>query len=355
MTVHVTRPAGLAFGRAAKALTLGQTLDGAVAFASGQRWHDTPSVLPLLQKAAVDVVDGDSLMLPGSIGNDAVAAVRPLSLFDRIVGFRPVPLNTSILATTAAAVAYMVGTGRPKPLSAFSLARITVAPFKVASIVVVTKETLLSATAAADLVLGQELARGLAAAHDVAFIDPHAGPSVDSPGSITFAAGTTLSSTGSALAAIDSDLRAMVAAFSANDRDGALARAVWIMSPNTATYLGTLRGTAGAAAFPNIGPRGGALLGMPVFTSSAAYASGSPGESFIVLLDPAQILVGDDGEIAIDRTTQADLEFVDNPAAGAAQLRTLWQNNLVAMRSERFVGWHRVTDAAVVLLENVTY
>ena len=52
--------------------------------------------------------------------------------------------------------------------------------------------------------------------------------------------------------------------------------ATFIMSKGTASYLGTLRGTGGAAAYPDVGPSGGRLLGLQVLISTAAEDSDSP-------------------------------------------------------------------------------
>ena len=140
-----------------------------------------------------------------------------------------------------------------------------------------------------------------------------------------------------------------------SEDDEALARAVWIMSSRTATAIALLRGTAARRGSLGIAARGGNLLGIPVYTSGACYASGSPGEAFIVLLDPRSVLLADPGIVEIRRTPQGDVEMSDTPTGGATQLHSAWQNNLLAVVAERWVSWQRTSDNGVIVLTNVTY
>lgn len=350
-------PAGLAAARYAKALAVARgDSEAALAYAAAQNWRSTPSVVAGL-KAAVEIVSSDDFLagtLPRPLGDDFLAAVRPATLVDRIPGFHTVPLNVSLLSIAGTATATFVGPASPKPVGRFTLERVNVLPFKVTALAVITIELLRSASPTAEVALGRELTRALSAATDQAFIDLHAGPVADtSPGSVTFEA-TTLDSTGSSLAQVSADLSSMIAVFASN-RDEALARAVWIMSPVTALYLAQLRGSGGAGAYPNINAKGGELLGIPVYISGASYASGSPGESTIILLDPAQILLGDPGEVAVQIATHASLQLLDDPSTGAQQQVSLWQRDLAGILVERWVGWQRGSDSAVVVLENVVY
>lgn len=350
-------PVGLASARYAKALAVARGDHGAaLAYASAQNWRATPHVAAAL-KAAVEITGSEDFLagtMPAPLSDDFLEAVRPLSLVDRIAGWHTVPLNTSILAVSGTATATFVGPASPKPVSRFTLERVSVLPYKVVALCVVTQELLRSSSPAAEMALGREMTRALSEATDRAFIDPHAGPIADTtPGSISFGA-TTISSSGSSLAQISSDLGTMITLFSSG-RDEALMRAVWILSPVTAAYLSLLRGSGGAPAFPDIGPRGGLLLGMPVYVSGAAYSSGSPGESAIILADPAQTLVGDPGSVSVQIATHASLQIDDAPASGAQQLLSLWQSDLVGILCERWLGWQRGSDSAVVVLENVTY
>ena len=211
-----------------------------------------------------------------------------------------------------------VAEGRPKPFSAPSMELVTLIPYKVAGGFVQTEEHVRKASRAGELALAQDGAAKIAQATNLAFIDPHGGPDAEtSPGSVTYGA-TTISSSGSSLTQVSSDLAAMIAVFSTDDE--ALTRAVWIMSPKTATSLALLRGTGGAPAFPGIGAKGGQLLGLPTLVTELALASGSPNESFIVLLDPAQVLLADPGRVSIEMSREASIQLDDAPVTGAQPL-----------------------------------
>ena len=119
----------------------------------------------------------------------------------------------------------------------------------------------------AELSLASELAKALGLGTDRAMFDVDVASSIANGGVI-------LTSAGSSLANIDADIKLMLAYFATTD--AALDSAVFAMSATTAAYLGSLRGTGGANAFPNIGARGGSLLGIPIFVSGALTYSGSP-------------------------------------------------------------------------------
>ena len=70
---------------------------------------------------------------------------------------------------------------------------------------------------------------------------------------------------GCSFANVDCDLKLLIAAV----RGASSPNATFIMSKGTASYLHTLRGSGGAAAFPELGRSGGPLLSLPVLISSA--------------------------------------------------------------------------------------
>lgn len=342
-----TAARGLTFSRFAKAIAVARgDLLAAAEFADA-KWPG--SAVAFATKTAVSAMStGNSggLGAPRAIVDDFLELMRPRSLIDRIVGWRRVPMNTSILQFTGDATAYVTPEGGPKPIAKFDLARVTLVPQKGSAIVVVTDETLKRSDGLAELSLGTELARALGAQLDRRAFNPNFGDSIA-------AGGTVLDSSGSSLAAIDSDLRAMLAIFAT--ADAALDTAVWIMSPTTAGYLATLRGTAGAAAYPEIGIRGGKLLGAPVYVSSALIAAGSPAEGAIVLVDPTQVLVADEGQADVQLARSASIQLSDSPTDSATSTVSLWQSNLVALRAERWLSWKCTSASAAAVLDNVAY
>ena len=156
-------PRGLLFGRVAKATMVGMKGNGdaesVFAYASAQGWGDTAEWETVV-KASVDPVSGSALV-PTPLSADAIELVRPLTLLDRITGFRPAPLYISILKFNEAFAAGFVGRGQSKPIRAASLERVTLEPYKLVSIYVATEELVRGPTAPANLRLPTNSRAGL--------------------------------------------------------------------------------------------------------------------------------------------------------------------------------------------------
>jgi len=234
----------------------------------------------------------------------------------------------------------------PSPAIEGSYSAVTLTPRRAQATVVVTREVIERGGALAEESLNAELLRALARAEDYGFLDP------TNAGSVSFGA-PTITSTGSALAAVDADLRSALQA--AYDREISLERGAWVMHPQTCTYLAALRGSGGAPAYPNVAARGGTLLGLPVVTSTAIVRRGSPSERYVALVDPDEILFASDGAVTFERAADAAIEMSDTPSGGTASLRSLWQNQLLALRAQRWVAWHSVRPGGVVVIDAVSY
>jgi Phage capsid family len=139
---------------------------------------------------------------------------------------------------------------------------------------------------------------------------------------------------------VDVDLAALVAAVPGIAVNGS---ASWVMTSATATKLSLLRGTGGAAAYPDIGPGGGTLLQLPVVISSAAQPSNAASR-FIALLSPADIAFARGGiELGVSHEAEIQLETapISPPAVydSTKVNRSLWSENLVAFKAVRTAGW----------------
>jgi len=128
------------------------------------------------------------------------------------------------------------------------------------------------------------------------------------------------------------------------------------MNPRTALYLSLLRTAQDVFAFPNITMDGGTWMGFPVITSqSVSLDYGSPSATYIALVDAADILYADDGQVTLDVSREASLQMDSAPSAGAQSLVSLWQNNLVGLRAERYVHWLKRRSTAAYFIDGVTY
>lgn len=336
------------------------------AFAMNQpRWSDTPEVPVLLAKAISDPLSSadDSGGPHKRFGAQIAEALRPLTVFGRLQPYaRRVPFNTPVVFSADATEARFVGEATAGSGSSGSSTPVTKLEFSQAgepnTAQMVLAKLGIIAVHSADLVrrgppgtdefIAGELLRSLVAGLDRQFIDP--GRTYDAarqaPASVT-SGGTVLSSSGSSLADVDSDLGQLIDSLVSYGMD--LTTAHWVLSPTTATALARMRGTGGALAYPGIGARGGELLGLPALTSAACAAEGSPGESIIALVQADQVTYADDGGTQVDYSSQAALEMDGAPTGGHQQLRSLWQHGLAAARVYRYMNWQARAGAAAAL------
>ena len=115
---------------------------------------------------------------------------------------------------------------------------------------------------------------------------------------------------------------------------------------------------SGAPALPGMTAKGGTLLGFPAITSAhVPVEAGSPGDgdTSITLLDPAQILVADEGRGNIEVAMEASLQMEDVPVAGATNLVSLYQTHTAALRLTRYLNWVRCRDGMAQVLNSVAY
>ena len=269
------------------------------------------------------------------LGARAVSG-RPRAVQQRRAGRKPA------LSTPAWA-----GPGAPKIVLQGSLDSVTLAPTKVAGIIVVVKELLKLGRPGSAEFLRDMLSRALAAYIDEQFVDPAVtGVTDESPASITFGV-SPVAVTGDA----DVDIANLVAAYVAGG--ARLETAAFLLSSENAIALRLL----GGDIFRDLTVSGGLLAGVP------AYASSSVGDRMSCWRIARRSLVADDGGGRVDATENAAIEQRDDPTqsgseAGSpdapvgASMTSTWQLNMVAIRLERFINWQAL-DGAVAFLDNV--
>lgn len=354
-----SNPYGVLFARYVRALAVakGDPLSAqAYADGRGRAWYSTPEVANALKALTGPVGTDDYTAAQRAVWRDFAEFLRPRTVVGRLQGIRRVPFKVRMIAAGQGTGAGWVGEEAPIPVSAMDLTDGGEQLFALKSggIAVVTMELVRNSDPVADGVVAADVGRAIAAAMDLAFIDPANGGTTDvKPPSVTHGA-TSFESSGTSVAAIDGDLKLMLQVLTDAELD--LATAAWVMHPTTAASLALKRGTNNESqAFAGMTARGGTLLGLPVITSTACAATGSPGERFIALVEASEILLADDGESELTITGDASLQMNDAPSAGAQQLVSLWQNGLVGIRGLRFMNWKRRRSAAVAVLRSVGY
>lgn len=269
--------------------------------------------------------------------------VRERSVLGQMQDLRKVPFNVRMLAVSPGARGYWVGQANSKPLSKPTLTGSTLDPLKVASIVVVTREMLQSTDPTVEATLQDDLVRAVTSAMDEALLDPdNAGIANEVPASLANGA-TQIAATSD----FGADLRAVVEAF-----QGDFSTAYFVTSPAVATKIATMTDAGGRYLFPNIGPRGGSLLGIPVICSRADAQTTSGSQ--LTLIDAAGIASAME-DLGIEVTDAAALQMSDDPddSGSPVELVSLFQTNSVAYKAEVMANWSRQRPASVVVLEGL--
>src|SRR5690606_14954178 len=116
---------------------------------------------------------------------DFVEFLRPMSLLGRISGrLRKLPFDTPVLIQSSGGSASWTKEGEAKPVTSWGYTRTKLTPLKVTAIAAATQETLMRASAAADALLRDELARAISATIDMTFMSDTAAVTDESPAGI---------------------------------------------------------------------------------------------------------------------------------------------------------------------------
>jgi len=349
-------PKGTAFTRYIQALVVGKnSRSDAIRYAEQQQiWNDqTPEVL-LALKAVTN---------PGTIAEPAWAAplavarpmvdefldlLRPETLLGKVPGLRNVPFNISIPVQTGGGTYGWVGETAPKPVGQLQFASITLGIAKAAGIIIISEELAKISNPSAEGVVRNDMIRGMAQYLDTAFIDPtKAAVTNVSPASITNAAsgfGTAGTSGDNARTDIKKAITLLTAA------NYPISETVLIMSESNAFALSTALTTNGVRVNEGLTAKGGNILGVPVVTSQAAGG-------VVALVHAPSILFADDGGVNIDVSREATVELntvPTSPPTAASVLVSLWQQNLIGLRAERFINW-KVARTTAVVYTTATY
>jgi len=307
-------------------------------------WGAQSGAVELLQKAQVGALTSASPMSAiGAADDEFFSRVIEASIIGKLP-LRLVPFNLRLLAMTTPAKGYWVGESKPAPLSLPTLTGSALPRRKVVAIVLATLESLKAANPLAEERLDADLVAAVAAALDEAFIDAsNAGVAGERPAAVTHGAPSTASSGNPA-----TDLAALVASFT-----GDLAQAVIVSDPLTATEIALARDAGGSFIFPDCGPRGGSLLGIPLLTSRSSPRDGSGGQ--IALIDGGGIAAQVEA-IEVERSTAATVEAAndptgatDTPAAATKTLVSLFQTDSVAFKAVVYGNWERQRAACSVI------
>jgi hypothetical protein len=299
-----------------------------------------PRVQGILEKAAVAGGGIDSWSQISdyiNVQQSFQESLRTLSVFDAVLngGMVRAPLRSRGFSITTGISGSVVGEHAFKPIGSLVLAQQLLELRKASAIVVVSEEV--ADFPGASQLFADELTRAIIAATDSNFL-----------AGLVAGAGVTTASGGGTAAQIAVDLEVLLS----NVTTHAGSRLFLVISPLNlkgivAKYAG---GTAGL--FPLLGPLGGEMWPGVVVIPSDSISS-----SAVVLFD-ATAIVGNSDAIIPGKSEQSTIQMEtspDSPPTASTSLLSLWQNNLVALKLERFFGYTILRSSGVSALSGVNY
>jgi HK97 family phage major capsid protein/HK97 family phage prohead protease len=287
------------------------------------------------------------LVYPQNLTAEFLEFLVPQTFMGRIPGLTRVPFNSRIPRENSVITATWVGEGASKPVAAGSFDTVSLSFAKTACIMGVTDELARFSSPSVEMLVRDNLAKGIAKFLDEQFIKPTVTAVVGvSPASITNGADSDAAS-GTDIAAVIHDIRQIL--FHFQEYNIPTDNLTLIMQPVLATAIGSMMTTLGVMQFPNINGNGGNVFGVNVITSNNSPAGQ------ITALHPPSVFVADEGGLQIDVSREASVEMDSAPAATNYHLISAFQNNLVFVRAERYITWVRGRDKGVFYLTNAAY
>ena len=350
--VRSNQPKGAIFTRAAMSL-LRADGDKMLAREYAKEWKDTPEV-ELFVKAATapgtttDPAWAGPLATMTNATNEFIELLRPATLLGKIPGLRQVPFNTTVPVQSAGGLYQWVGQAKPKPVGKLAFTSVSIGIAKAAGIIVLTDELVRVSSPSAEAIVRNDMIAGIAAFLDQQFIDPAVAAVANvSPASITN--GIT-ASTGSSPANPLKDIQILLSVMSTANVP--LSGVTLIMSETNALAVGMMRSAqTGERLYPGVSATGGTFDGITIATSNIAGTN-------VIALQPNLILYADDGGASIDVSREASVQMDTapmSPADATVVMTSLWQNNLVGLRVERFINWNRAVPASVAYIAGAIY
>ncbi len=297
-----------------------------------------------ITKALVSDIDSDD-MTPGTAAKAFFDRVWERSIFGQVPGWRMVDFNSQFQSITDGAVGYWVAQHQPVPISKATLAGDSLETLKIAALMVFTNEALRPETALAEARLLADMEYAIVAALNDTALDPsNAGVAGESPASLLNGA-TTVTGTGDPSADVDG----LIDAF-----QGDWEFAAFVSDPTTLTRLANFRDSNGTHMYPDIGPRGGALMGVPCYASRLSPQDSNSGN--LSLIDPSGIAVAMD-DLRITPSKDANIAMVDGDIDSNSELDmvSMFQTDATALKVVMRANWKIQRTGSVAYIADATW
>lgn len=320
---------------------------------SNKVWMDqTPDVelalrAPVTAGTTTDSTWAAPLAPLTNLTSEFVELLRPMTIIGRVPGFRRVPFMVEIPRQTAGTDGSWVGEGARKPVGTLAFDTITLRQTKLAKIVVITEDLARFSNPAAEGVIRQDLLEGIQEKLDTDFTNPAVTASAGVRPASIFNGADTAAAGGTAIADVIADFKDALATFTTAGIP--VARVHILTTEDLAVALSLMRTTLDAPAFPGITPTGGTILGFNVTTSSAVPSG------HVEFFAPSEVLLADDGGADISISNQASVFMDDGGSPSSTTVTSLWQENKMGIRAERFVNWAKRRDDSTYYITSANY
>lgn len=342
VTVESNLPQGVGFALLVKASAIATKSKGGITTREVlQGWNAPDHIINAATQKAVagtttEANFGQSLVDYANLTGEFIELVRQKTVVDKIAAqMRQVPFNVKIPTQTASGSVGWVGEGKMKPVGNPQFGSMTLSHAKIAGIVLLSDELIRFSNPKADQLVRDDLVQTVAQFIDQQFFDPEKAESAESPASVLNGV-SAINATGTTADKVDADLQTLIAQIV--DSGLTLEGAYWAMSETRAMQLSGMRDALGRTYFEGMSLVGNrSLKGLPVVTSGQLADK-------IVLIIPSQILLADDGGVDFSVSNEATINIGDERSPN---LVNLFQNNLTAIRAERFIRWKKRHAKAV--------
>lgn len=327
---------GIGFALMVKASAVAANSKGQVTAIDILKAWGAPDIVQdaLSEKAVIgtttDANFGSSLVNYELLTGEFIDLLRGKTVIDRLAPkMRQVPFNIKMPSQTGASTVGWVGETKTKPVTNPTYGNVTLSKSKVAGIVLLSEELVRLSNPKADALVRDDLVKSTAEFLDDQLFDPDKAESDDSPASLLNGV-TAIDSSGITAAQYEAD--AMKVIKQLTDAGISLSGATWVMSETRAASLSIMRDTLGNKYFEGMNLNGTKFwLTLPVEISEKAA-------DIIALVVPGEILLADDNFMDFAISTEATINLGTD---AAPDWINLYQNNLMAIRGERFIRWKK--------------
>jgi hypothetical protein len=245
----------------------------------------------------------------------------------------PLPLRLAVVgAITSTVSAYQIFESTVKRVSSMAFSSQNSDPLKVVSMVTLSKELVRGSPAGTLPLIERELKKIVAKGSDELFLT-------------TVSSGVSpITSSGSTGESLRADISNMLSQLTL----GADSKLFLITNSTNCKRMAMLSDQHGVSAFPDLGPLGGSIQGIPLVVSDAV------GSGLLYLVDASSI-GANGGEMVFSEADQASSHLSDTPDSPptlSTSYVSLWQLNLVALRVERNLIIERLRSGSVAAVSN---